>query len=121
MADLKKFQDHFYKLGVFTMGVDATDGLAYVPSAAGVLTLAGATDYYRVHIPVIAKNGDGVTGVLLGAVIAKSAAAISAGKPVTPAANGTYDVAVIGTDHVSGYAQTATSGAAELFTLIKVA
>lgn len=120
MADLKKFQDPFCKLGIFTMGVDATDGLAYVPDAAGTLTLAGATDYYRVHLLVAAKSGDGVTGVLTGAVIAKSVGALAMGQPCKPAANGLYDVATVGTDHVSGYAGTVTSGS-ELFTLVKVA
>jgi len=121
MADLKKFQDPFYKLGVFTMGVDATDGLAYVPSAAGVLTLAGATDYYRVHIPVIAKNGDGVTGTLTGAVIATCSEALAVGQPCTPSANGKYGLATVGTNHVSGYAATATALDGDKFTLIKVA
>lgn len=121
MADLKKFQDPFCKLGIFTMGTDATDGLAYVPSSAGVLTVAGATDYYRVHLLVAAKNTDGVTGVLTGAVIAKCSEALTVGQPCTPAANGKYGVATVGTNHVSGYAATATSADGDLFTLVKVA
>lgn len=118
---LKKFEDHWNDLAIFKMGVASTNGLAYVPDASGSLTVAGATDYYRVHLPVAAANGEEVRGILTGAVIATCSEAISVGQPCKPAASGKYAVATVGTDHVSGYAATATSLDGDLFTLIKVA
>jgi len=108
------------EIGPFTIASTVVDAAAYVPDASGALTVAGATDYYRVHPSVRAVSGDRLSAVFSGIVEAIASGTVTCGEACKPAADGKYATGTPGTDYISGVAiTTATTGLK--FSLLKFA
>lgn len=117
---LKPLSQPNQEIGPFTIASTVVDAAAYVSDDSGALTVAGATDYLRVHPSKHATSGESLSAVFSGIVQALASGTVTAGEPVKPAASGAYATGTVGTDYISGLAlTTATTGLK--FSLLKFA